>query len=176
MIDEIKSTPLELWREREIARAVADAAIKAEAMNEDSISASSESMSLTSSARRGKSTSPSQDRYWLCIVWSTNIKHRGLQRLTLLPVLRNLSFRPDASLPAPFDHQSLLNSTMLFRRGEIAATSCLHCARGNDRYIECVRIRPRDGAPFLDFFFGACANCLPNSATSCSRIAKISVK
>lgn len=84
-------------------------------------------------------------------------------------MLRNLSFRPDTSLSTSFNHLSSLNSAMLFRRGEIASTSCLHCARDNDRYTECVRIRSRDEGSFPDDFFSdAYASCLLNFTTSYS--------
>ena len=58
---------------------------------------------------------------------------------------------------------------MICRRADIASTLCLHCARGNRRFTDCVRIRPRRSGAFPDDFFnGACANYLPSAATTCS--------
>ena len=71
------------------------------------------------------------------------------QRLSALPSLRELSFRTRTSLPDPIRQPSSLASAMPSCRGDIASTSCLHCARDNGRFTDCVRICPNRSASFL---------------------------
>ena len=94
---------------------------------------------------------------------------RQFRRLAKLPVLRPLNIRPANLQPEPMKHQPSLVSALPYRCGEVAATVCLHCARDNDRYLDCVSLLTsrRADEPFLDdLFHCACANCLSISTTS----------
>ena len=110
------------------------------------------------------------------MVWPPNVEittdasniNKQFHRLTARPLVRPLEFRVNVSLPPPHRHLTSVFSAMIYRRGTVSVTSCRHCAIGNGRYPECVRILERDMTAYEEFLSGACANGLPMAATRCT--------
>ena len=71
-------------------------------------------------------------------------------------------------MPFSFAHVITFQSVVFFRCGEVVLLSCLHCARGNERFKFYVQIEFSNRNAFLnDFFYSACANCLVFNSFNC---------